>query len=244
MAFDGTNYLVAWQDYRNGPYADVYGARVNTGGAVLDATGIAISLAANEQLTPAVAFDGYDYLVAWQDKRSASTAPDIYGAKLDTAGTVLDASGIIIAKVGYTQFEPAVSAAPSGQILVAYSSFVLPPVYGSFGIWANFYESHAGVPAGTGSSDAPWLCQNFPNPFASSTAVRFYLPADRRVSVGIYDVRGRLLRTLADGTCPAGMNEIRWDGTSTGGGRAAPGIYFLRLEAGGQEQARKVTLLR
>jgi hypothetical protein len=244
IAFDGTSCLAVWQDCRNGPYADIYGARVSPAGTVLDAAGIAISRATNEQLGPAVAFDGYKYFVAWQDKRSASTAPDIYGTKLDTAGTVLDPSGIIVAKVGYTQFEPAVSAAPSGQILVAYSSFVLPPVYGSFGIWANFYESHADVPGGTGGADAPWLCQNFPNPFAGSTAVRFYLPADRRVSVGIYDVRGRLLRTLADGTCPAGVNEIRWDGTSTEGGRAAPGIYFLRLEAGNQSQVRKVTLLR
>jgi hypothetical protein len=57
VAFDGTNYLVVWQDGR-GTYYDIYGARVSRAGVVLDPGGFAISTATREQRMPAVAFDG------------------------------------------------------------------------------------------------------------------------------------------------------------------------------------------
>ncbi|MEO0216645.1 MAG: FlgD immunoglobulin-like domain containing protein, partial [candidate division WOR-3 bacterium] len=95
VVFGGTNYLVVWEDYRNGPYADLYGARVTTGGVVLDPAGIPISTAVYHQSSPSVAFDGTNYLVVWEDMRSGF--PSIYGARVATNGTVLDPTGIFIA---------------------------------------------------------------------------------------------------------------------------------------------------
>jgi len=91
VAFDGTRYLVVWQDYRSGSTYDIYGARVSTAGTVVDASGIAVTTAANSQQVPDVAFDGARYLVVWQDYRSGSNY-DIYGARVSTAGTVFDPS--------------------------------------------------------------------------------------------------------------------------------------------------------
>jgi hypothetical protein len=54
-AFDGTNWLVVWHDYRNGSAPDIYGARVDQTGTVLDSLGIAISTAAGDQRYPRVA---------------------------------------------------------------------------------------------------------------------------------------------------------------------------------------------
>ncbi|HNT27906.1 MAG TPA: hypothetical protein PKH10_06990, partial [bacterium] len=108
VAFDGTNYLVVWQDSRSGTY-DIYGARVAKNGAVLDPTGIVISNAANQQYYPAVAFNGTDYLVVWEDLRSGSTY-DIYGARVAKNGTVLDTGGIVISNATNNQEWPSVAS--------------------------------------------------------------------------------------------------------------------------------------
>ncbi|HSA32286.1 MAG TPA: DUF4215 domain-containing protein [bacterium] len=107
VAYDGTNYLVVWQDYRSTIYYDIFGTRVAPDGTVLDTTGIAVSIASNNQQYPAVAFDGTNYLVVWHDYRSGNW--DIYGTRVSTAGTVQDPSGIAISTSTNTQYYPAVA---------------------------------------------------------------------------------------------------------------------------------------
>jgi hypothetical protein len=94
IAFDGTNHLVAWSDTRSGS-EDIYAARVDRAGAVLDGTGIPVSTAAGDQLGPAVAFDGTNSLIAWSDNRSG-TSFDVYGARVSPTGAVLDGGGLAI----------------------------------------------------------------------------------------------------------------------------------------------------
>ena len=90
VAFDGINFLVVWADGRNGP-ADIYGARVSTGGEVIDPEGIPISTAGGTQSYPAVEWSGSRYMVVWSDERRGWV--DIYAARLDTDGTVLEQRG-------------------------------------------------------------------------------------------------------------------------------------------------------
>jgi hypothetical protein len=68
VAFDGTNCLVAWAEGTES--GDIYCARVATDGTVLDTAGIPVSTAAGEQRAPAIAFDGVNFLIIWQDKRN------------------------------------------------------------------------------------------------------------------------------------------------------------------------------
>ena len=105
VAFDGTNFLVVWEDYRNVDFSDIYGARVTPQGTVLDPSGFVISQAANNQEFPAVAFDGTSFLVVWHDQRGGGY--DVYGARVTPAGAVLDPLGIPISTAANDQELPA-----------------------------------------------------------------------------------------------------------------------------------------
>jgi hypothetical protein len=107
LAFDGTNYLAVWEDYRNG-VSDIYGARITTDGSVIDTLGLAISLATDYQWFPAIAFDGTNYFVVWEDQRLGSYS-DTYGARVDQSGVVLDPNGIAISTAQYRQSWPSIA---------------------------------------------------------------------------------------------------------------------------------------
>ncbi|MEK7706357.1 MAG: hypothetical protein AAB426_15455, partial [Myxococcota bacterium] len=119
VAYGGSSYLIVWQDNRSGVDYDIYGVRVDaTDGAVLDSSGIAISTATNDQQHPAVACDGTNYFVVWEDARSG-TPSGIYGARVSIAdGTVLDATGIPIATGAGSKYQPAIATDEIGYLVV------------------------------------------------------------------------------------------------------------------------------
>jgi hypothetical protein len=122
-AFNGSNYLVVWQDYRNSTAngADIYGVRVSPTGAILDPSAIAISTAPADQVSPNVATDGTNYLVVWEDYRNtASSGVDIYGARVTGAGEVLDPDGIPISTASADQLAPAAAGGPVAATLVVW----------------------------------------------------------------------------------------------------------------------------
>lgn len=96
VASDGTAYLVVWEDWRSGGCCGIFGTRITSAGVVLDPAGIAISTGqpGNADDVPALAFDGRNYLVTWDDRRSG--ASDVYGARVTRAGRVLDRNGRLL----------------------------------------------------------------------------------------------------------------------------------------------------
>ena len=100
---------------------------------------------------------------------------------------------------------------------------------------------------GTETPKAPaatYLAQNAPNPFNPSTTIQFGLAAQGRVTISIYDVSGRLVRTLIDGPRSPGLYKETWDGRNAGGGAVASGVYFYRLRAGTFSETKKMVLTR
>jgi len=83
-----------------------------------------------------------------------------------------------------------------------------------------------------------------PNPFNPNTTIHYSLPADAHADLRLYDVQGRLVRTLVTGLRPAGLNEARWDGCDNSGRAVASGTYFARLQAGGQHSVKSLVLVR
>jgi hypothetical protein len=101
----------------------------------------------------------------------------------------------------------------------------------------------AGVRPGDGELTSAKLYPNFPDPFKSSTNVQFYLPEQQQVAITLYDVQGRLVRTLVDGIAEVGLHQVQWDARTSSNMKAAPGIYFCRMEAGSYLGVRKLALL-
>jgi hypothetical protein len=88
------------------------------------------------------------------------------------------------------------------------------------------------------------LAQNAPNPFNPRTKISFVLPAAGDATLCVYDVDGRLVRTLLSGHQEAGERTVTWDGDDDRGGRVASGLYFCLLRSGDHSLVRKMTLLK
>jgi len=83
-----------------------------------------------------------------------------------------------------------------------------------------------------------------PNPFSNATWFRYRLPAEASVTLGLYDVTGRLVRTLDDGVRGSGEHAVSWDGRDQDGHSVASGSYFARLRYAGRETVRAVVRTR
>jgi hypothetical protein len=109
VAFDGSNYVVVWEDVRSGPTQDIFGARVSPGGIVLDAAGVPISASpVDQEFDPEIAFGRSSALVVWTTFRG-SPNEDVFAARVDREMSVLDPTGVPIAVGVGDQFAPAVS---------------------------------------------------------------------------------------------------------------------------------------
>jgi subtilisin family serine protease len=101
--------------------------------------------------------------------------------------------------------------------------------------------------AGDGTTVRPdgfRLSQNYPNPFNPETAIEFELLAPGSVSLAVYNVPGRCVRTLADRAVGAGTYRVVWDGTDDRGRQLPSGLYFYRLKSADVSLTRKMMLLR
>ncbi len=156
VAFDGSNYLVVWHAWGNS--LDILGNRVAaTDGTVLDGGGFTISGAAGHQEHASVAFDGTHYLVVWTDERggddfgfSTSTAR---GARVTTAGVVLDDPALVIADRHRGPEHVSVTAS-AGEFLVTWMpdhnfGFRLTDVYGRRVSSQGTFPGGPGIPIAT-----------------------------------------------------------------------------------------------
>jgi hypothetical protein len=112
----------------------------------------------------------------------------------------------------------------------------------------TYQETSLDPPLGTKSPRAlvP-VCRSFscaPNPAGKTVSIAFDLTRPARVTLKVFDVTGRKVRTLVDRFEPAGSREVRWDGTDDRGEKLGRGSYFCRLDAGGQTLSTKLVLSR
>ena len=93
--------------------------------------------------------------------------------------------------------------------------------------------------------DLATLFPNVPNPFNTSTVIRFDLPQSQDVELAVYNLAGQKVATLTDGTRQAGAHTVRWDGRDDDGWELASGVHLYRLRVGQQQvETRKLVLMK
>jgi len=83
-----------------------------------------------------------------------------------------------------------------------------------------------------------------PNPFQARTTLAYDLPRRGSVSLSVYDVSGRLVRSLVSGVQDAGAHSVEWDGRNEAGATITSGLYFVRLDAAGERDVQRLARVR
>ena len=85
---------------------------------------------------------------------------------------------------------------------------------------------------------------SYPNPFRTTTTIKYQLPEEAHVTLVVYDIQGRVVARLVDAVQKAGYHTVTWDGRTESGAPAAAGLYLYRLQAGSFSAVQKVMLVR
>jgi hypothetical protein len=192
-----------------------------------------------ETATPSVAVGGDGKVhVAWSDHRHVDT--EIYTMTRD-GGTWGDENRITAA--AEPSVLPCVTANAAGTVSIVWTD----QRHGQADLYFIQTESDAGIPvaeAPAAGSGLIYLARPYPMPFTSEARIVFSLGEAAEVSLDVFDVKGRLIRTLAEGTFTAGQHSLTWDGQDTRGAEAAPGVYFIRCASAAERHVRRVVLVR
>ena len=116
ISFDGSNFLVVWQDNRTSMYDNIYAARVSPAGVVLDPGGFAVAAADTfNDAEPAACFTGTDHLVVWQGDNTNTGEQKIYGALVSPAGSITRPR-FAVSAAGYPDM-PTVARGPTNSLV-------------------------------------------------------------------------------------------------------------------------------
>jgi len=172
--------------------------------------------------------------IHWQASGSSAIRGfNLYRALSDTGATVrLNVAGPIVGGPEYSFLDRAVEPARTYDYKLA-------------ALDATGQETFVGsVQATAGGPVLLKVRKPKPNPFERSAELAFSLPRASRVRLTISDVHGRKVRELLSVALGAGEHSARWDGKDDRGRRAATGIYFATLDAGGTIVRTRLALLR
>jgi len=88
------------------------------------------------------------------------------------------------------------------------------------------------------------LLSNYPNPFNPTTTLRFGLPQNSRASLVVYDIQGKLIKTLLREELPGGWHNVTWDGLTEARNPVTTGVYFARLKTGQSTKTIKMLFIK
>ena len=244
-SYSGRVQLV-WRDNRDGNN-EIY-HKEYLPGTGWDPVDTRLTTQANIQSEPQVDTDPRNNVyVVWSDQRNGGfTNQDIYYRQ--RMGGVWEPEMSLVGAgtdtTNQTQQFPGITHDGYGNSYVAWTDWRLPASLGRNK--DTFYKVGNAVVTAVEVSPAPVgaALRAYPNPFNPLTNISFKVERDARVSLRIYDVHGRLVRTLIDELMAAGPKRLTWDGRDDLGRSMASGAYYLRLQGGGTQVSRTINLLK
>ncbi len=145
------------------------------------------------------------------------------------------------------------------QIMSTYTDigwdFVGENINGTADIWDINYEINDGFPficdienpVGENENviqNSKLKIQNYPNPFNPETQIIFYLPETGKVRLSVYNLKGQLVKILADEVLLAGENRFIWDGRNENGRKVSSGVYLVQLRKSNEIVSKKIMLIK
>jgi hypothetical protein len=85
---------------------------------------------------------------------------------------------------------------------------------------------------------------NYPNPFNPATNIEFSLPKDAFTTIKVFDLAGRLVRTVLAEPLPSAVHTVTWNGRDDGGRSVAAGVYFYQVRSGQHEYTGRMALVK
>jgi len=134
--------------------------------------------------------------------------------------------------------KPSIERVASGLYGIVYVNYPEEYAYFDRSDWIS------GIDEETPEDNLVRLKGNTPNPFHNNTIISYYLPNRMRTSLKIYDVTGKLIKTLTNGERGPGMHSITWYGRTNNGSLASAGVYLYRLVAGDVTESGKMLLIK
>lgn len=182
-----------------------------------------------DQWMPTCTYLDNRFIAIWQD--AISNSSNLYGVIIDTLGEILDSGYINWAS--FKKVQPSIATDGNKTLLVWADNR-----NGNFDIYGRIMDS-LGVGEDARSKGQEARIEVEPNPFVRSTIIKYELPLESKVSLKLYDISGRCIRTLVDKEEKSGCYEVKLET-----GDLSSGIYFVNLECGGYKEVKKLTVLR
>jgi hypothetical protein len=237
--------IVGWRDLRSGSTSDYFVQRMDAGGARLwgdDA--LPLCTAPESQQSLEMTSDGANGVIAiWSDGRVPGNL-DLYSQRLGPSGGPLwTPNGVLIGGAPGTQDQLAIVGSAGGAI-VAFADWR--------GSTIDLYAQRFSADGSLGSvtaveplnvPDGFRSPQVTPQPAVGEATISFILPAAGPASLAVFDLRGRLIRTLRVHADGPGIHRLRWDGRDESGASVSSGVYLTRLQRGDQSRSARIVLV-
>jgi hypothetical protein len=235
------NFIITWQDERNGNDYDIYAQLYSSDGSTLGSNfQVNDDQGSENQYTPSISAESSgNFIITWRDERN-SVDGDIYAQRYLSDGTALESNFRVTNTSEGGQRWPDVKLM-NNKI---YSTWQDNRTSGiEYDIWANVLDWND--PGGTSVNEqyqipsAFVLYQNYPNPFNPSTTIEFTLPKSEFVELKIYNILGKEVSTLVSNKLNQGSHTYQFDGKNL-----ASGVYYYQLVAGNFHQVKKMILIK